>query len=56
MSGQGQFLDLHREWQGSMADGKTPEQPFDCEKCADGDALRYGESCAYCGLVNCEAT
>lgn len=25
-------------------------EAFECARCGDGDALRAGESCAYCGL------
>ena len=24
---------------------------FDCDHCGDGDALREGEACAYCGRL-----
>jgi hypothetical protein len=29
----------------------SEEAVFECEHCGDGDALRDGESCAYCGEV-----
>jgi len=25
--------------------------PFECDHCGDGDALRPGEACAYCGFI-----
>lgn len=41
--------DFNPEPQG---DEYTAHEVFDCAKCGDGDALREGEECAYCGRTD----